>query len=371
MSLAGDGAGKHGPGGGGLVGHPVRGGKLSRKDGASPERAPPTKLPRSAFSSAPGGPLLLARRMAPPPRKCNPKFLPFEEALVYAQALQVYSPREWKAWCKTGARPPNMPSNPDATYRHGGWMGWSHWLGMGNVPHNLVKHNIERAKLFLPFEEAAAYARSLGHKSQKEWVLWNRSGERPASIPSNPNTTCKHSGWQGWGHWLGTGNVATKRPLLPFREALAVAHGLKLSSVDEWEAWRKSGARPANMPARPGATFKDKGWQGWGALARHRQRGRRRHPRHRQRGGKARHGQADARPSSGPGPGPGRHRHGQQQQQQQQHHRCRHHRHRRPRRYHQPPFDHGQHAGQHERGGQHWRRETTSNGCDNDHRHHG
>ena len=91
----------------------ARSGKRSRRDdprGASPEpRAAQTKLHRSAVTTGPGGPLMIGHRMATPPRKSNPKFLPFADALVYAQSLQVYSQREWKAWCKTGARPPNMP----------------------------------------------------------------------------------------------------------------------------------------------------------------------------------------------------------------------------------------------------------------------
>ena len=36
-------------------------------------------------------------------------------------------------------------------------------------------------------------------------------------MPSNPEIIYKHDGWQGYGHWLGTGNVASKdKQFLPF-----------------------------------------------------------------------------------------------------------------------------------------------------------
>ena len=60
------------------------------------------------------------------------KFLPHAEALAVAQSLQLASRTEWVAWCKNGMRPPNVPSNPNRTYKHDGWQGWGHWLGTGN-----------------------------------------------------------------------------------------------------------------------------------------------------------------------------------------------------------------------------------------------
>ena len=39
-------------------------------------------------------------------------------------------------------------------------------------------------------------------------------------MPSNPDKPYKHDGWQGYGHWLGTGNACvrkenTERPPVP------------------------------------------------------------------------------------------------------------------------------------------------------------
>ena len=52
--------------------------------------------------------------------------------------------------------------------------------------------------------------------------------------PADPQRTCKGGGWQGWGHWLGTGNTNQRsEPFLPFGEALAVAQSLGLASAAE------------------------------------------------------------------------------------------------------------------------------------------
>ena len=65
---------------------------------------------------------------------------------------------------------------------------------------------------FLPYDEALAVAQSLGLANRKEWKVWSKEGMRPANVPSHPDRTYKHGGWQGWGHWLGTGNVARSLP---------------------------------------------------------------------------------------------------------------------------------------------------------------
>ena len=43
------------------------------------------------------------------------KFLPFDEALVVAQSLNLANRFEWQQWSKEGMRPPNVPSSPHQT----------------------------------------------------------------------------------------------------------------------------------------------------------------------------------------------------------------------------------------------------------------
>ena len=186
------------------------------------------------------------------------EFLPFKKALQYARSLKLKSLKEWKDWAKTGVRPANMPFCPDLIYKHDGWQGYGHWLGTGNVRGG-------NGQQFLPLKQALLYARTLKLKSKKEWEDWAKTDVRPADMPSNPHRTYKHDGWQGYGHWLGTGNLVGGKPaFLPFKKALLYARTLKLKTLKEWKDWAKTGVRPANMPSNPDKIYKHDGWQGYG-----------------------------------------------------------------------------------------------------------
>ena len=129
------------------------------------------------------------------------KFLPFKEALAVAQSFGLAGQKEWAEWCKKGMRPTNVPSNPNKTYKAGGWRGWGHWLGTGR------QH--PRATEFLPFGEALRVARSLRLNTSAEWRAWCRSGARPANVPARPDQVYVHDGWTRWEHWLRHANLGT------------------------------------------------------------------------------------------------------------------------------------------------------------------
>ena len=59
-------------------------------------------------------------------------FLPFDRALRAARALKFAGVKDWDAWRKSGARPANVPSNPNVVYKNAGWQGYKHWLGIGS-----------------------------------------------------------------------------------------------------------------------------------------------------------------------------------------------------------------------------------------------
>ena len=57
--------------------------------------------------------------------------MPFAEALAYARTLRLTSQKEWRLWSGSGLRPGNLPAAPDKAYKHAGWQGFAHWLGVG------------------------------------------------------------------------------------------------------------------------------------------------------------------------------------------------------------------------------------------------
>jgi hypothetical protein len=56
------------------------------------------------------------------------KMLPFEEARRFVRSLGLRSNAEWREYCRSGARPENVPSGPEQTYPEK-WISWPDWLG--------------------------------------------------------------------------------------------------------------------------------------------------------------------------------------------------------------------------------------------------
>jgi hypothetical protein len=119
-------------------------------------------------------------------------FWAFDEARTYVHSLGLKTAREWQRWCASNDRPPTIPTAPEKVYRDK-FQGFGDWLGTGTRQKKKGK--------FLPFEEARAYVRSLGLKTQAEWTQWCIDGKRPADIPRQPQQT--YDQWQGMADWLG------------------------------------------------------------------------------------------------------------------------------------------------------------------------
>ena len=118
-------------------------------------------------------------------------------------------------------------------------------------------------KQFRDFESAREFVRKLNLKGQKEWVEYCASGNKPADIPSNPNTTYKKE-WIRTGDWLGTGTISThQRVYRSFEEAGNFVRTLNLKNREEWREYCKSGNKPDDIPSSPHYTYK-KDFKGWG-----------------------------------------------------------------------------------------------------------
>ena len=187
----------------------------------------------------------------------NRTYLPFEEARTYVYSQGLKSNDEWRTWSKSIARPHNIPGHPDQVYKDQGWTNWGDWLGTGTI----ASYN----RTYRSFEEARAFVRNLGLKSQSEWIAWAKSKDKPDNIPAQPYQTYKDKGWVSMGDWLGTGTIANfNRTFRAFEEARTFAHRLGLKGKDAWGVWSKSEDKPDDIPTRPDRTYKNKGWLGWG-----------------------------------------------------------------------------------------------------------
>src|SRR5262249_34583162 len=120
---------------------------------------------------------------------------PFKEARNFVRGLSLKSDDKWRAYCGSGMKPVDIPSNPQRVYAKTGWAGMGDWLGTGAVA--------TYRRQYRPFKEARSFARGLGLKSYKEWQDYCNSGKLPADIPSSPVVVYARSGWVSTGDWLG------------------------------------------------------------------------------------------------------------------------------------------------------------------------
>jgi superfamily II DNA or RNA helicase len=185
----------------------------------------------------------------------NKSFWSFEKARAYVRKLKLKNQPGWAAYCTSGNRPPEIPTNPSKTYKNQGWIDYGDWLGTGRVAN--------RDKTFWPFEKARAYVRKLELQDRHEWRKYCRTNKMPPEIPSCPERTYKSKGWTDYGDWLGTGTVAnSNRAFWSFEKARAYVRKLRLKDVYEWRAYCNSGKRPPEVPSNPDKTYKGQGWVG-------------------------------------------------------------------------------------------------------------
>ena len=241
------------------------------------------------------------------------KFIQFEKAREIIHALKLKSQGEWRIYCKSGLKPNNIPAAPDTVYKNEGWLSWNdffgtkiNWLKYEDVENIIRTFNIKTQKeyqtycksesklyniptnpslvykdkgwiswgkflrgdekiCFIIFDEAKIFVKNINLKSQKEWVIYCKSGLKPDNIPTNPNVIYKDKGWISWGDWLGTNYVScSDREYLSFDNAREIIQNIKLSSYKEWKRWTKSNVYNIMIPKAPDQVYRNNGWISWG-----------------------------------------------------------------------------------------------------------
>jgi len=125
------------------------------------------------------------------------------------------------------------------------------------------------------FVKARAFVRKLGLNNNQEWRAYVRGeyknmGKKPDDIPSNPNFVYAENGWNGYGDWLGNGNVSTRmRQYRPFTKARAFVRKLGICSENDWRLYVKGQVpnlpkKPDDIPASPHMGYSGKGWINYG-----------------------------------------------------------------------------------------------------------
>lgn len=183
------------------------------------------------------------------------KFRDFEEARKFSRKLKLKNRTEWITFCKSGKMPKDIPTNPVSAYVSE-WKGVGDWLGTGRIANQDRKYR--------QFNDARLFAQSLGLKGKAEWEQYRKSGKKPLDIPYHPPRSYKKE-WEGWGDWLGTGNVASQdKQYRRFEDARKYIRTLEINNDAEWRIYSKSGKLPNDIPAAPWGVYKKQGWKDLG-----------------------------------------------------------------------------------------------------------
>lgn len=180
------------------------------------------------------------------------QWMDFYRAREIVRGLNLKSWKEWKDFCKSEKKIPNIPVSADLVYREAGWRGIGDWLGTGGQS--------TRNKTFLAFREARAYARRQGLKNLKEWRVFRKSGRCRQDVPGSPDQVYAQEGWKDWSDWLGSKNT---RSHLPFKAARRMVRGLHIRSNREWRQVCAEGKLPSNIPSNPQSKYRNSGWVNW------------------------------------------------------------------------------------------------------------
>jgi predicted helicase len=187
------------------------------------------------------------------------KYLPYSEARDFVHKLKLKGKYDWLEYLRNEKKPLNLPSHPERIYKDKGWIGLGDWFGTGNIKYSEINYR--------SFEEARAFTHELKFKGYRDWKKYTHSDKMPKDIPHSPLHVYKDSGWISVGDWLGTGALTVgkkgSKKYLPYDEAKAFVHTLKLLNKEDWWDYSQLENKPKNIPPQPQSYYKGKGWSNW------------------------------------------------------------------------------------------------------------
>ncbi len=183
----------------------------------------------------------------------------FFRARILARTLAFTSPRQWQAFVRSRACPPDIPADPRRAYAGLGWKGYPDFLGYEPITGT--------QRTFWSYGRAQRYVQTQRVRSSLGYQELFASDPHVTGLPSHPDRTYTHAGWCGWPEFLGKGYAplpaGLKSTMHGFAKARGIARKLGLSSSRDYAKYVRGRARDPRMPARPAAKYKETGWRGW------------------------------------------------------------------------------------------------------------
>lgn len=177
----------------------------------------------------------------------NRKWRSFEETREYVRSLNLTNQDDYRHYSKSGKRQNDIPSSPFVVYNNQGWISWEDFLGTG----------------YRGFEAARSFVRTLGLKTNPEWVNYCTNGKKPTDIPRTPDRVYADH-WHSWGDWLGTEKPSNEaKNFRPFIEARAYVRAQKFQNGNDWREHIRNNNKPHDIPSDPSKVYLDNGWISW------------------------------------------------------------------------------------------------------------
>lgn len=165
------------------------------------------------------------------------------------------SGKEYLKLYKQGGIPNKIPMYPDNTYRNNGWVSWGDFLGTGVIAN--------QNKDFVSYDEAKAIIQDLPVRptTSKEYRELHKKKSIPHSLPHNAPHVYKNSGWDGWGDYLGTGNIAPQNKIfVDYEVAKSIIAEMEAppSSQVEYFQYARNNLLPDGVPHSPSDVYGEK-----------------------------------------------------------------------------------------------------------------
>ena len=190
------------------------------------------------------------------------QYYSYEDASKYVRKLGIKTSTEFIKWSAKD-RPMFIPATPYASYKKE-WIDWNEFLGT----HKRGTHR--------SFNEAREFAQSLNLKFSTVIGLgYIRKEKFQKTSQAYANETYAKEGWEGWGDFLGTGNLSPadrKKGFKSFEESREFVRSLGIKTEPEWRKWMSTHKKPIDIPANPEKVYKDQwismgDWFGTGRIA--------------------------------------------------------------------------------------------------------
>jgi superfamily II DNA or RNA helicase len=192
----------------------------------------------------------------------------YKAALKYIRREELQKASEYKKWIgkkhQLDIYPyKRIPKAPEIAYKNKGWKGWYHWLGQ--------RERYMPKTFYLPYGKAKKIVKKEKLKNRNEWRRFVLTKDFKKlcykKVPLSPHKIYGKKAWKGWGDWLGSGNVATRRiRFWSYKKASKYLKTLKIKNTNEWRKYLRNQnpltpKRIKNIPTNPQKVYRSSGWR--------------------------------------------------------------------------------------------------------------